>query len=109
MTLPDGPAQTPITADTVLRYHLCWKHRDLDGVIALYHPDIQYHDFFQNRVLGYVELRDYVRACLPMKPAKISFTATASASMAAPRSSSTRSPSRVVTAWWRSSPARRSP
>nr|WP_177408750.1 MULTISPECIES: nuclear transport factor 2 family protein [unclassified Pseudomonas] len=63
--LPDGPEQTPLTADTVLRYHLCWKHRDLDGVIALYHPDIQYHDFFQNRVLGYQELRDYVRACLP--------------------------------------------
>lgn len=64
-TFPDGPEQTPITAETVLRYHLCWKHRDLDGVIALYHPDIQYHDFFQNRVLGYRELRDYVRACLP--------------------------------------------
>ncbi|BBR55640.1 MULTISPECIES: AraC family transcriptional regulator [Pseudomonas] len=64
-TLPDGPEQTPLTADTVLRYHLCWKHRDLDGVMALYHPDIQYHDFFQNRVLGIDELRDYVRASLP--------------------------------------------
>ena len=63
--LPDGPEQTPLTADTVLRYHLCWKHRDLDGVMALYHPDIQYHDFFQNRVLGLDELRDYVRASLP--------------------------------------------
>lgn len=62
---PDGPRQTPLTADTVLRYHLCWKHRDLDGVMALYHPQVQYHDFFQNRVLGYDELRDYVRACLP--------------------------------------------
>lgn len=63
--LPDGPGQTPLTADTVLRYHLCWKHRDLDGVMALYHPDIQYHDYFQNRVLGYAQLRDYVRASLP--------------------------------------------
>ena len=63
--IPDGPAQTPLTADIVLRYHLCWKHRDLDGVIALYHPDVQYHDFFQNRVLDLAELRDYVRACLP--------------------------------------------
>lgn len=62
---PDGPGQTPLTADTVLRYHLCWKHRDLDGVMALYHPQVQYHDFFQNRVLGYDELRDYVRVCLP--------------------------------------------
>lgn len=64
-TLPDSPEQTPITADIALRYHLCWKHRDLDGVIALYHPDVEYHDFFQNRVLGYSDLRDYVRDCLP--------------------------------------------
>lgn len=63
--VPDGPNQTPLTADTVLRYHLCWKHRDLDGVMALYHPAIEYHDFFQNRILGYAELRDYVKACLP--------------------------------------------
>lgn len=62
---PRRPRADPLTADTVLRYHLCWKHRDLDGVMSLYHPDIQYHDFFQNRVLGYQELRDYVRACLP--------------------------------------------
>ncbi|WP_430303164.1 helix-turn-helix domain-containing protein [Pseudomonas sp. DC418] len=64
-TPPDGPGQTAITAETVMRYHLCWKHRDLDGVIALYHPEVQYHDFFQNRMLGYGELREYVRACLP--------------------------------------------
>ncbi|MGC7840051.1 nuclear transport factor 2 family protein [Pseudomonas wayambapalatensis] len=63
--LPDGPAQTPLTAEVVMRYHLCWKHRDLDGVMALYHPEIQYHDFFQNRVLGFDELREYVRVSLP--------------------------------------------
>lgn len=62
---PDGTEQTPITAATVLRYHLCWKHRDLDGVMALYHPDVEYHDFFQNRVLNYHALRDYVSVCLP--------------------------------------------
>ncbi|WP_342649635.1 helix-turn-helix domain-containing protein [Pseudomonas sp. REB1044] len=64
-TLIDGPEQTPLTAQIVLRYHLCWKHRDLDGVMALYHPQVRYHDFFQNRVLGYAELREYVAACLP--------------------------------------------
>ena len=58
----DGPENTRATGETVMRYHLCWKHRDLDGVIALYHPDIQYHDFFQNRVLGYAELRDFFYA-----------------------------------------------
>ncbi|QXI25768.1 AraC family transcriptional regulator [Pseudomonas vanderleydeniana] len=61
----DGPLQTPATGDTVLRYHLRWKERDLDGVMALYHPDIQYHDFFQNRLMGLAELREYVQASMP--------------------------------------------
>ena len=51
-----------------MRYHLCWKHRDLDGVMALYHPEIQYHDFFQNRTLGLEELREYVRSSMPRDP-----------------------------------------
>lgn len=69
MSAPDdGPLQTQATGETVLRYHLCWKHRDLDGVMALYHPDIQYHDFFQNRVLGLNELREYVRSSMPRDP-----------------------------------------
>ncbi len=63
--IPDGPKQTPETAATVLRYHLCWKHRDLDGVMALFHPHIQYNDYFQNRVLHLAELREYVRASMP--------------------------------------------
>ncbi|EIK95132.1 AraC family transcriptional regulator [Pseudomonas sp. M47T1] len=54
-----------LTLATVTRYHLCWKHRDLDGVMALYHPDIQYHDFFQHRTLALGELRDYVQSSLP--------------------------------------------
>ncbi|WP_017906926.1 AraC family transcriptional regulator [Pseudomonas asplenii] len=61
----DGPQQTQTTGDIVLRYHLRWKHRDLDGVMALYHPDVRYHDFFQNRVMGLDELRDYVQASMP--------------------------------------------
>ncbi|MCX7080956.1 MAG: helix-turn-helix domain-containing protein [Pseudomonas sp.] len=64
----DGPLQTQATGETVLRYHLCWKHRDLDGVMALYHPDIQYNDFFQNRVFGLDELREYVRSSMPRDP-----------------------------------------
>ena len=42
----DGPLQTQATGETVMRYHLRWKHRDLDGVMALYHPEVQYNDFF---------------------------------------------------------------
>jgi ketosteroid isomerase-like protein len=41
----DGPEQTQATAATVMRYHLSWKHRDLDRVMALYHPDVQYTIF----------------------------------------------------------------
>jgi AraC-like DNA-binding protein/ketosteroid isomerase-like protein len=64
----DGPLQTQATSETVMRYHLRWKHRDLDGVMALYHPDIQYSDFFQNRVMGLDELREYVRSSMPRDP-----------------------------------------
>jgi len=64
----DTADQTEITRETVMRYHLCWKHRDLDGVMALYHPDIQYNDFFQNRTLGLDELREYVNVSMPRNP-----------------------------------------
>ena len=63
--LLDTPEQTPLTAEVVRRYHVCWMQRDLDGVMALYHPEVQYHDFFQDRVLHYADLRAYVQACLP--------------------------------------------
>lgn len=64
----DGPLQTQATGETVMRYHLRWKHRDLDGVMALYHPEVQYNDFFQNRVMGRAELREYVRSSMPRDP-----------------------------------------
>jgi len=57
--------QSRATRELVLRYHLCWRHRDLEGVMSYYHPDIQYHDFFQNRVVGFAGLRDYLQASLP--------------------------------------------
>ena len=64
----DGPENTRATGETVLRYHLCWKHRDLDGVMALYHPDVTYNDFFQNRVMLLDELREYVQSSMPRAP-----------------------------------------
>lgn len=64
----DSPEQTDVTREVVLRYHYCWKNRDLEGVMALYHPDVEYHDFFQNRVLPLAELRDYVLATMPRAP-----------------------------------------
>ncbi|MFY0727386.1 helix-turn-helix domain-containing protein [Pseudomonas sp. NFX15] len=64
----DGPLQTQATRETVMRYHLRWKHRDLDGVMALYHPEVQYNDFFQNRVMNLADLREYVRSSMPRDP-----------------------------------------
>ena len=69
MSLPDdGPENTLATGETVMRYHLCWKHRDLDGVMALYHPEVTYNDFFQNRVMALDELREYVQSSMPREP-----------------------------------------
>ena len=50
----------------VLRYHPCWKHRDLDGVVALYHPEVYYHDFFQNRLFCLAQLRESVGDALTL-------------------------------------------
>lgn len=36
----DDTLHTQATGDLVLRHHLCWRHRDLDGVMSYYHPDI---------------------------------------------------------------------
>lgn len=69
--LPDDQAQTVITREVILRYHLSWKHRDLDAVVALYHPEVQYNDFFQQRCMGLSELREYVRQNLPRQPGEL--------------------------------------
>lgn len=67
-TPADSAEQTPLTLEVVLRYHLAWKHRDLEAILAMYHPEVQYHDFFQNRCMGLAELRDYVGGTLPRHP-----------------------------------------
>ena len=53
------------TRETVMRYHLSWKHRDIDAVMALYHPEVEYNDFFQNRRMRLADLREYVEATMP--------------------------------------------
>ena len=65
---PDDAQQTERTRETILRYHLSWKHRDLEAVLALYHPDIEYHDFFQQRCMRLAELREYVPHNRPRQP-----------------------------------------
>lgn len=70
---PNTPpyADSPLTDSTreiVLRYHHSWKRRDLDAVLAHFHPDVEYHDFFQNRCMRLEELREYVGSTMPSRP-----------------------------------------
>ena len=53
------------TLDVVKRYHHAWRERDLEGILRGYHPDIQYHDFFQNKVFTQADIEPYIRASLP--------------------------------------------
>ncbi len=64
----DTAEQTKLTLEVVLRYHMAWKHRDLEAILALYHPQVQYNDFFQNRSMGLTELRAYITGTLPRHP-----------------------------------------
>ena len=59
---------TPSTRDVVQRYHDSWKRRDLDAALALYHPEVEYNDYFQNRRMGLADLREYVTQTMPSRP-----------------------------------------
>ncbi|TBU86271.1 nuclear transport factor 2 family protein [Phytopseudomonas dryadis] len=48
-----------------MRYHQAWQARDLDALMALYHPQVEYNDFFQNRRIDPQALRDYLAASMP--------------------------------------------
>jgi AraC-like DNA-binding protein len=64
-TVPDPSGYLQTTHDVVMRYHLAWKRCDPDAIVSLYHPDVSYYDFLQNRIFHFDELADYVRASLP--------------------------------------------
>lgn len=68
---PDDAAQTERTRETIMRYHLSWKQRDLDAVLALYHPEVEYNDFFQQRCMQLAQLREYVTHNLPRRPGEL--------------------------------------
>lgn len=53
------------THQVAVRYHHAWKRRDLDAVMALYHPAVEYNDFLQNRALDYGQLRAYLGTSMP--------------------------------------------
>ncbi|WP_339516657.1 AraC family transcriptional regulator [Pseudomonas sp. RL_15y_Pfl2_60] len=60
-----------ITKQVVQRYHQAWKTSDLDAVMALYHPHVEYSDFFQNKVFHFEQLREYVRSSMPLAPQEV--------------------------------------
>ena len=57
--------ETERTREVVQRYHRCWVNRDVDGVLALFHADIEYYDFFNNLRIPLGQLREYVRTAMP--------------------------------------------
>lgn len=64
----DDERATASTRAVIQRYHTSWKQRDIDAVMALYHVEIEYNDFFQNRTLRLGELRTYVLATMAGRP-----------------------------------------
>ncbi|MCP1626295.1 AraC family transcriptional regulator [Pseudomonas nitroreducens] len=64
-SLPDDAAQTERTRETILRYREGWKACDLEAVLGLYHPDVEYYDFAGNRLMRLGELREFVRSSMP--------------------------------------------
>jgi AraC-like DNA-binding protein len=53
-------SQKQETLDVVNRYHLAWRERDLETILSCYHPDIHYHDFFQNTVFTQANIKQYI-------------------------------------------------
>lgn len=60
MACMNSPTLKQTTLEVVNRYHLAWRERDLDTILSCYHPDIQYHDFFQNTVFTQANIKQYI-------------------------------------------------
>ncbi|MGE8064046.1 helix-turn-helix domain-containing protein [Pseudomonas sp. NPDC089569] len=60
--------QDPASAQThalILRYHQAWRRRDIDTLLTLLDPQVEYNDFFQGRRIAPHELRDYLLSSMP--------------------------------------------
>lgn len=53
------------TREVVTRYHKAWIERDLESILQLYHPQLEYYDFFNNLRLSCADMQDYVRTGMP--------------------------------------------
>ena len=60
--------ETERTREVVTRYHQCWMNRDIEGVLALFHPEVHYCDFFNDLEIPAAELPNYVRTAMPRSP-----------------------------------------
>jgi AraC-like DNA-binding protein/ketosteroid isomerase-like protein len=56
---------TSITRQVIERYHAGWKNRDVDAIMAMFHDDIEYHDFSLNQTFYINDLPDYISSSLP--------------------------------------------
>jgi len=60
--------QDPASAHThalILRYHQAWQRRDIDTLLTLLDPQVEYNDFFQGRRIAPHELREYLLSSMP--------------------------------------------
>ncbi|MDO6966833.1 AraC family transcriptional regulator [Rhizobium alvei] len=63
--IANRPDEEHPAASVVERYHQCWIARDVEGILALFHPEIEYFDFHNNRQIPRDDLRDYIQNALP--------------------------------------------
>ncbi|XEI54013.1 nuclear transport factor 2 family protein [Pseudomonas nitroreducens] len=63
-TYQPDPASAATHA-VVMRYHQAWRRHDIDALMALFDPQVEYNDFFQGRRIAPEELRDYLQSSMP--------------------------------------------
>lgn len=63
-TYQPDPASA-VTHAVVMRYHQAWRRHDIEALMALFDPQVEYNDFFQGRRIAPHELRDYLQTSMP--------------------------------------------
>lgn len=67
MTEPQAgwDAESRATWEVARRYHECWRARDAEAALALFHPEIEYCDFYRNLTLAHADLPAYLAESMP--------------------------------------------
>ncbi|MBB4865732.1 AraC-like DNA-binding protein [Pseudomonas nitritireducens] len=60
--------ETERTRAVVTRYHQYWMDRDIEGVLGMFHPQVQYCDFYNDLEIPAAELPAYIRTAMPRSP-----------------------------------------